>query len=90
MRQIDQPEHRGQRASDHRGYRTKEAMQALKIGRTFLYEMLADGRIASVHVGSIRLIPAAEIERVLRDGVPRKPRGVRKGKAPSAGRESRP
>jgi excisionase family DNA binding protein len=34
-----------------------EAAQELGIGRSLLYELLADGQIESIHVGRLRRIP---------------------------------
>ena len=39
-------------------YRVPEASQVLSIGRTRIYELMSSGEIASVKVGSSRLIPA--------------------------------
>jgi excisionase family DNA binding protein len=35
-----------------------EAADRLGIGRSLLYELLADGRVESIHVGRLRRIPA--------------------------------
>ena len=35
-----------------------EAAQQLGIGRSLLYELLADGQVESIHVGRLRRIPA--------------------------------
>ena len=37
-------------------YRTETAMQRLGIGRSFLYELIADKRLASFKVGRARMI----------------------------------
>ena len=39
-----------------------EAARHLGIGRSFLYEMLMHGRIASVRVGRRRLVPVRALE----------------------------
>lgn len=44
-------------------YRIPEAVEATGIGRTTLYELIADGRLESVKVGRSRLIPADALER---------------------------
>ncbi len=42
-------------------YRVAEAMARLSLSRSVIYEELRSGRLRSVHVGRIRLIPAAAI-----------------------------
>jgi excisionase family DNA binding protein len=48
-----------------------EAAHRLGIGRSLLYELLADGRVESIHIGRLRRIPAdalaAYIDRQRRD-----------------------
>lgn len=39
-------------------YTVAEAAQALRIGRSKLYELLASGEIESIHIGRSRKIPA--------------------------------
>jgi len=50
-----------------------QAAQALGIGRSLLYELLAAGEIASVSIGRRRLIPAdalaAYVERLRREAL---------------------
>ena len=43
----------------------EEACQALTISRPTLYELIASGRIRTVMVGRRRLVPVAELERLL-------------------------
>lgn len=43
-------------------YRVPEAVQALGISRSRLYELLRDGEIESVTAGRTRLIPAHALE----------------------------
>ena len=38
--------------------RADEAARQLGIGRSLLYELLADGQVESIHVGRLRRIPA--------------------------------
>lgn len=40
-----------------------------QLGRTKIYEMIRDGMIASVKIGSARRIPESEIGRLAREGV---------------------
>jgi excisionase family DNA binding protein len=40
-----------------------EAAHRLGIGRTLMYELLAAGRIESVHVGRLRKVPVEELAR---------------------------
>jgi excisionase family DNA binding protein len=42
-------------------YRVTEAMALLSLSRSVIYEQLRSGRLASVHVGRTRLIPADAI-----------------------------
>lgn len=39
-----------------------EAMQTLRIGRTFFYELIAAGKLQRVKIGKKALIPVASIE----------------------------
>lgn len=41
------------------------AAKLLGIGRTSVYELLDEGKLASVHIGRRRLIPDASIKRFL-------------------------
>ena len=40
----------------------EEAAKRLAIGRTFVYELLASGRLESIKLGRRRLIPAEALE----------------------------
>ena len=42
-------------------YRVSEAVQATGIGRSMLYVMIKQGRLRTVKVGSVTLIPASEL-----------------------------
>lgn len=42
-------------------YRVPDVMSLLSLGRSTLYEELRSGRLRSVRVGRVRLIPAAAI-----------------------------
>jgi excisionase family DNA binding protein len=42
-------------------YRVPDVMALLSLGRSTLYEELRSGRLRSVRVGRVRLIPAAAI-----------------------------
>jgi excisionase family DNA binding protein len=46
-----------------------EAVKLTGVGRTSLYLMIASGKIASVKIGKRRLIPRAELRRVLADNL---------------------
>ena len=43
----------------------EQAAQALGVGRTFMYSLLASGRIESIKLGRRRLIPRGAIERLV-------------------------
>lgn len=44
-------------------YTVPEICEATGLGRSLVYELLAAGRIESVHVGRRRLVPAEAVER---------------------------
>lgn len=48
----------------------EETADALGIGRSHLFKILASGEIASVKVGRLRRVPRAELERYV-DSLPR-------------------
>ena len=50
---------------NHLAYTLREACEALRIGRTKFYELLAAGDIKAVALGSKTLIPSAELEAYL-------------------------
>ena len=43
----------------------EQAAQALGVGRTFMYSLLASGRIESIKLGRRRLIPTDALERLV-------------------------
>lgn len=43
-------------------YCVEDAAKALGIGRTFVYNLIKDGKIKAVHIGRRTLIPVAEVE----------------------------
>ncbi len=43
-------------------YTPKQAAGALGIGRSKLYELLRDGELESIHIGSSRRIPAGALD----------------------------
>jgi excisionase family DNA binding protein len=51
-------------------FTVKEATRQLKISRSLFYEAIAAGRIKVVRFGSAVRIPAAEIERLVQEGLP--------------------
>lgn len=48
-------------APDRRLYRVTEAMAALSLSRSVIYELLRSGRLRSVREGRTRLVPASAI-----------------------------
>ncbi|MBI4491735.1 MAG: helix-turn-helix domain-containing protein [Chloroflexi bacterium] len=48
-------------------YRVAEAAEALGVSRTVAYELLARGELRAIRVGSAMRVPAAEVERFVRD-----------------------
>lgn len=51
-----------------RNYTVKEATKALRIGRSLLYTMIADGRIRTILIGGKRMVPEGEIIRITLNG----------------------
>lgn len=49
--------------TDDRLYTVVEAAEALRIGRTHFYGLMAEGRIRPLRLGSRTLIPRSEIRR---------------------------
>jgi hypothetical protein len=49
-------------------YQVAHFCRAIGIGRTKFYELMARGKIRTVVVGGRRLVPAAEAQRLVRDG----------------------
>jgi excisionase family DNA binding protein len=49
-------------------YGVNDFCRAIGIGRSKVYELLREKKIHSIHIGKRRLIPAAEAERLLREG----------------------
>ena len=47
--------------------RPEQAAQTLGVGRTFVYSLLASGRIGSIKLGRRRLIPTEALERFVVD-----------------------
>lgn len=46
-------------------YDPREAARLLSVGRTTIYELMASGALASVHIGRCRRIPAEELRRFI-------------------------
>lgn len=46
-------------------YRIKEACKAIGLGRTKLYELISDGKIATKKDGGVTIILRSELERYL-------------------------
>lgn len=56
---------------DKLGFAPNEFCHALGIGRTLAYELMSSGAVKFVLIRGRRRIPRSEIERLLREGVPR-------------------
>ena len=50
-----------------------EACRALNIGRTSLYELLAEKKLCSARVAGRRVIPVSELQRLLADSIEQVP-----------------
>ena len=48
-----------------RALRVKEAQVALGLGKTKIYQLIGEGRLASVRIDGTRLIPVEAIEELL-------------------------
>jgi excisionase family DNA binding protein len=57
------------RAQQRLVYSILEAAYALNLSRATLHRLLAEGRIASIKIGSRRLIPRQAIDDLLREGM---------------------
>lgn len=53
-------------AADRITVRIKEACRITGIGRSKLYELIAEGEIAIVKVGAMTLVPVSELEQFIR------------------------
>ena len=51
-------------------YRVEDAARRISVSRSRMFEYLASGAVASVSLGRMRRVPAAEIERIGREGLP--------------------
>jgi len=50
-------------------YRISDATQALRVSRSTINKWIALKKIRTIAIGRRRLIPASEIERILREGL---------------------
>ncbi|BBY54209.1 helix-turn-helix domain-containing protein [Mycobacterium koreense] len=62
------PETKAAEPTTRRLLTVPEAADALRVGRTMVYAMLRDGRLSGVKIGRRRLVPAAEIDRLIASG----------------------
>ena len=49
-------------------YQVAHFCKAIGLGKTKFYELVAAGKIKTIVIGGRRLIPAAEAQRLVRDG----------------------
>lgn len=49
-------------------YSIKEAMRATSLGRTRIYQLIADGQLQVVRIGKRTLIPATALNKLLEGG----------------------
>lgn len=56
-------------------HRVEDAARRLSTSRASLWAHIAAGNIASVQLGRSRRIPASEVDRISREGLPSIPRG---------------
>lgn len=62
-------------ANDKVLYSPTNAAHALDISRTAVYELMKHGLLSFVPYGADRRIPAEEIKRLAKDGIPQIPKG---------------
>lgn len=53
---------------ERRAYQVDEFCKAVRVSRATLYTLMKEERVRSVLIGGRRLIPADEVERILREG----------------------
>lgn len=58
-------DHHSTTVEPRRSYRVGEAANALRVSRQTIYNLCRRGQLRYVTLGSIRLIPASEIDRIL-------------------------
>ena len=63
---------KGNKGNDRLTYRMGEASAMLGISRWTLDRLIKDGKVGIVWLGSLRVIPAEELERVVRQGYERR------------------
>jgi excisionase family DNA binding protein len=49
-------------------YRVNRFCDAMGLGRTKFYALVRQGKIRTVRIGGCRVVPASEVERLLREG----------------------
>jgi len=49
-------------------YKVNGFCDAMGLGRTKFYALVREGKIKTVRIGARRLVPASEVERLLREG----------------------
>lgn len=54
---------------DRDAYRMTEAARRLSVSRSLLYRLVGEGKLRTVKVGGVTLVPRDEVERLVRDGV---------------------
>ena len=53
-----------------RALRINDAAAALGVGRSTIYKLMSEGKLATVKVAGRRLVPCDNMEALLREGVP--------------------
>ena len=64
------------RGSNRLLLRPMEAAELLGVGRSKLYELIADGNIPTVHIGKRLRIPVEELKAWIQDGINRPSDGL--------------
>ena len=59
----------GKLPPDKLAYRVSEAAAAIGIGRSSLYELISEGKLKPVTIAGRRLVPRAELERLLSEAM---------------------
>jgi excisionase family DNA binding protein len=51
---------------ERKTYRVNEVVRSTGLGRSTIYKLMEEGKLSRIKVGSITLIPAADVDALLR------------------------
>lgn len=75
VRVVVREELRAATPPQERGLSLKDAAGRLAIGETLLRQLIDEGSVRAISIGRRRVVPEAEIARVLREGAELRPEG---------------